>query len=204
MLASASRLRPSALVKQFGRTMVDAASGYPVIDVACGAGRNAAYLAQLGCDVICLDRDLSRLKRVVTQKSVLERLDFIEMDLRADPWQFKAQTIGGIVLVDFLDSSLFASFEDSLRPGGYLLIETVSARGGNYLELPRAGELRTAFEKSLDFCLYRERPAGPSGANAVTVRMLGRRKSNPLNLHANSVQATSNRFPPIRSPGRRT
>jgi hypothetical protein len=100
----------------------------------------------------------------------------MEMDLLADPWPFKERTTGGIVLVDFLDRSLFQLFERSLVTGSYLLIETISNRGGNYLELPAADELRKAFERSFEFSVYHERKAGPTGVNAVTVRMLGKRR----------------------------
>jgi len=107
---------------------------------------------------------------------IAKRLTLIKMDLVADPWPFGERTIGGIVLVDFLDRSLFQFFEQSLVLGGYLLIETISNRGGNYLELPRAGELRKAFERSFEFCEYCERDAGPCAADAVTVRMLAKRR----------------------------
>lgn len=99
----------------------------------------------------------------------------MKMDLVADPWPFGEQTIGGIVLVDFLNCSLFRVFKRSLIAGGYLLIETISNKGGNYLELPKAGELRRAFEGSFEFDIYDERKAGPRQADAVTVRMLGKR-----------------------------
>ena len=95
-----------------------------------------------------------------------------------DPWPIEAGTAGGAIVVDFLDRSLFGYFERSLISGGYLLIETISARGGNYLELPNAGALRMVFEKSFDLCVYRERHAGPPTSNAVTVRMLGKRRTN--------------------------
>lgn len=100
----------------------------------------------------------------------------MEMDLVDDPWPFGERTIGGIVLLDFLDRSLFNFFERSLVPGSYLLIETISNKGGNYMELPSSGELRKAFEKSFEFCLYKEREAGPREIDAVTVRMLGKRR----------------------------
>jgi len=170
-------LEPSPLVKKFGSTIADAAFGYPIIDVACGSGRNAFYLAEFGSNVICVDRDLTRLKKELPAQTVSPRLTLFEMDLLADPWPFGPHTIGGIVLVDFLNLSLFALFERSLIAGGYLLIETVSGRGGNYLELPKASELRTALEKSFDFCVYREVKVGPRASNAVTVRLLARRRA---------------------------
>lgn len=173
-------LQPSPLVKRFASTMVDAASGYPIIDVACGSGRNAFYVAQLGSPVICVDRDLTRLKNELPKRDISERLTLVEMDLLADPWPFKPHTIGGIVLVDFLDRSLFAIFERSLIPGGYIIIETVSGRGGNYLDLPRAEELRMAFERSVEFLFYREVKVGPRASNAVTVKMIARRRAEPL------------------------
>lgn len=170
------RSQPSPLLKKFANTIVNAASGYPIIDVACGAGRNAFYLAQLGCKVICIDRDLSCLKDRWSGGEISKHLTLIEMDLVADPWPFGERTIGGIVLVDFLDRSLFTFFERSLVTGSCLLIETISNRGGNYLELPSAGELRKAFEKSFEFHFYNEREAGPRQIDAVTVRMLGKRR----------------------------
>jgi hypothetical protein len=97
------------------------------------------------------------------------------MDLLADPWPFASASIGGIVLVDFVDRSLFEFFIDAVLPGGYILIETVSGRGGNYLELPKSGELRKAFKKSCEISVYKEKRAGPIAHDAVTVKMLARR-----------------------------
>lgn len=158
--------------------MVDAASGYPIIDVACGSGRNAVQVAKFGSSVICVDQDLTRLKTQMYERDFSRRLTLFEMDLLADPWPFRPRSIGGIILADFLDRSLFRSFEISLIPGGYMLIETVSGRGGNYLGLPRAGELKTAFEKSFDILIYREVKVGPGASNAVTVKMLAQRRAS--------------------------
>ena len=48
------------------------------------------------------------------------------------------------------------------------------------MELPRAEELRMAFERSLEFQFYREVKVGPRASNAVTVRMIARRRAEPL------------------------
>lgn len=169
-------LQASPLIRKFAQQMVEAARGHPMVDVACGSGRNAIYLAQLGCSVICLDRDTSRFRSDFVATSILKRLKLIQMDLLADPWPFSQQTTGGIVLVDFLHVSLFPKFHSCLIKGGYVLIETVSARGGNYLELPKAGELRAAFDASFNFCFYREHKAGPPEVDAVAVKMLAMRR----------------------------
>lgn len=139
-------------------------------------------LSQLGCIVICVDKDLSPIQSQLLRwcrSSLSEasaRLTLHHMDLVKDTWPFGAGVVGGIINVHFLLPSLFPSFESSLLPGGYLLLETVPGCGGNYLELPKAGAIRSAFGKTFDFEFYREGKTGPSGYDAVTVQMLAKRK----------------------------
>ena len=63
----------------------------------------------------------------------------------------------------------------SLAPGGYLLLETVSGRGGNYLELPTAGAIRADLQNAFCFERYEERKVGPVDANSVAVKLLAKR-----------------------------
>src|SRR6266702_3612882 len=102
---------PTPLVRKYAFQIAQAAGGLPIIDVACGSGRNGIFLAQLGCSVICLDRDLSRLPNDKLLNVSLKRH---QMDLITDEWPFAERTIGGILLVDFLHLPLFENFERSL------------------------------------------------------------------------------------------
>jgi SAM-dependent methyltransferase len=169
----------SQLVRRFASKIAEASGGLPILDVACGSGRNALPLLQLGCSVICLDRDLTRL-RVPDNSSAhaLPRLRLCQIDLVKDVWPFGAASVGGIINIHFLLPTLFPSFESSLAAGGYLLFETVSGCGGNYLELPKAGVVRDSLGKGFDFAFYKERKVGPIGYDAVTVRLLARRRSD--------------------------
>lgn len=171
----------SPLVRRFASSIADAANGAPILDVACGSGRNAMIFAELGCKVICVDIDLTRLKNQLSgQASRFEsrsRLQLRTLDLLNDPWPFGAGTIGAIIDVHFLRPTLFPSFEYSLASGGQLLIESISGRGGNYLELPAAGEVKSALETGFHLELYEERKVGPKESNAVTVKLVGRRIS---------------------------
>ncbi len=101
-------LAPSPLVRRFAQKMADAAAGKPVLDVACGSGRNALALAQLGCTVICVDRDLTtlqahvvRLRRTELRKA-FSKLSLQQLDLVKDPWPFSASVAGGIINIHFL------------------------------------------------------------------------------------------------------
>jgi SAM-dependent methyltransferase len=171
----------SALVRRFASTIADATNGAPILDVACGSGRNAMVFAELGCIVICVDIDLTRLKNQLTAQGSgfgpSSRLQLHTLDLINDPWPFKAGAIGAIINIHFLLPTLFPCFAYSLNHGGYLLIETISGRGGNYLELPAAGEVKSAFEAGFHLELYEERKVGPEESDAVTVKLLGRRAS---------------------------
>ena len=59
-----------------------------VLDVACGAGRHAKYLNDLGFDVTAVDR----------QAVSLEGVHFVKADLEdGSPWPFEAAAFSGIV-----------------------------------------------------------------------------------------------------------
>lgn len=149
--------------------MAHTSCGKPILDVACGSGRNGLFLKSFGCDVIFVDRALTRLHDRVRSSS-------FEIDLGRDPWPFTHGALGGIVNVHFLLPELFPHYAASLLPGTYLLIETVLGCGHNCLELPKAGRLRQELAGDFTFDRYRERAVGPSDREAVTVRLLARRR----------------------------
>lgn len=164
------------LVRRFGTKVAEAASGKPILDVACGSGRNAILLQQLGCTVVCMDINLSRLDMESTSPIASGSLRPHQIDLVKDPWPFSPRSIGGIINIHFTLPTLFPQFESSLIPHGYLLLETVPGVGGNYLELPKEGDLKTALGEAFDFEFYKERHVGPPEHNAVTVKLLARRR----------------------------
>jgi SAM-dependent methyltransferase len=168
--------QPSALVRRFGERIVEAARGVPILDVGCGAGRNAIHLAQLGGTVICLDKNVDLLRSLPRAKRIVP----LHMDLATDRWPFGQGQLGGILSVHFLMRALFRQFESSLSTGGRLLIETVPAHGGNYIELPNEGELRSEFSEAFHFEFLQEKKAGPVGCGKVTVRLLAKRGAQAL------------------------
>jgi SAM-dependent methyltransferase len=169
------RLAPSALAARYAQTIVRNAEGISILDAACGSGRNALALAQLGAKVICADIDVSRIQDLPRDET-LQELTPLRIDLFVDPWPFANNFLGGVVNVHFMNPALFPFFTKSIRRNGILLIETVPGCGGNYLQLPNAGHLRDAFERDFDFLFYQERKVGPRNSDAVVVKMVGKRK----------------------------
>jgi SAM-dependent methyltransferase len=177
-MSAASQAAP--FLRRYSQQLIDSSHGAPIVDVACGSGRNALFLAELGCDVFCLDRDLNQLGQILTsgtvRPAVAEKLRLCKLDLVNDPWPFEPQTVGGIINIHLTVAALFPCFGAALLPGGCLLVETVPAHGGNFLELPRARQLRSALEDAFDLEFYRERKAGPGNYDAVIVRLFAKRR----------------------------
>jgi DNA/RNA-binding domain of Phe-tRNA-synthetase-like protein/SAM-dependent methyltransferase len=100
------------------------ASRGSAVDLACGSGRNAVYLALLGWDVLAVDILADALEmtqalaerwrvKVKTQKMNLVREDPLE------PNRFDL-----IVVTRYLEHSLFPKLPGALRPGGHLIYDT--------------------------------------------------------------------------------
>src|SRR6266851_2148109 len=87
-------LKPSALVRRFASQIAYASSGKPLLDIACGSGRNTFVFSNLGCSVICVDKDLARLRAQQLRLSRTSlshasgKLSLCQMDLFKDPWPF--------------------------------------------------------------------------------------------------------------------
>jgi hypothetical protein len=96
-------------------------------------------------------------------------------DLKESQWPFSQSCFGAIICVHFLDIKLFDVFRSSLVPNGHLYIETFGGHGGNYLDLPKAGQLHDLLSRHFNLLFYRERAVGPPGFEAVSVKLLGKK-----------------------------
>ena len=92
------------------------------LDVACGAGRNALYMAQMGCRVDAIDISAKGLNQA-RQKAQSQELDikWIEQDLDL-AYQFDT-AYDLIIVMWYVNLKLITQLCDCLQPGGYLLCE---------------------------------------------------------------------------------
>jgi tellurite methyltransferase len=154
------------------------------LDLACGAGQNAVFLAERGWATAAIDVSLSALDRaesLATSRGLAARCaaasripaDFPARDpagkielllLRADLESFTlpAAVFDVILSFRYLQRSLFPAIERALRPGGVLVFETFTLDQLSFDRGPRnpdhllqPGELRTAFP-NLTALFYRE------------------------------------------------
>jgi SAM-dependent methyltransferase len=147
-------------------------SNAPILDAGCGYGRNAIALAARGLSIVCVDQNLERLNALVR---LAPRCIADLLEPEREP--FLENCFAGIICVHFLNVALFEAFRSSLVEGGYLYIETFGGHGGNYLDLPKAGQLHDLLWADFHIPFYRERKVGPAGHDAVTVKLFAVKRS---------------------------
>jgi tellurite methyltransferase len=89
------------------------------LEVAAGSGRNARFLAAHGHRVLAVDVARAALESIRRGNSAI---DVAQMDL--DSPGFRRGSIDNLVMIDFLDRRLIASFREWLRPGGVMVVDT--------------------------------------------------------------------------------
>lgn len=93
------------------------------LDVACGRGRNALYLAGRGFDVTAVDISpvaLDAGQRLAEQNSL--SIDWRQADL--ENLQLNAAEFDLIVNINYLQRSLIPRLRTALRSGGHVIFET--------------------------------------------------------------------------------
>ena len=145
------------------------------LDVACGPGQNACWLAQQGYRVLAVD--ISRValqagRERARELGVSEQIQWLQADL--DGWRPPADAFDLVCVFRFLARSLLPSLRAAVRPGGWLFYATRHVGLRRYEPkaslryLLRRGELAGAFtgwaiihtmEGSMDASLVAGRPA---------------------------------------------
>lgn len=118
------------------------------LDVACGRGRHALWLAQRGLSVTAVDRDhdaLAQIENITVSLGLT--ISTLALDLEAETASFGRDRFDVIVCVHYLHRALFPALIDALRPAGILVYETFTrsqamlGRPRNPAFLLEAGEL---------------------------------------------------------------
>ena len=130
-----------------------------VLDLACGSGRHANYLAGLGYVVTALDRDLGAM----TKHDTTDNLELIEADLEdGRPWPLETRRFKAIVVTNYLYRPLFPTIIEALDEDGILIYETFSlgnekyGRPSNPNFLLTPGELLSVCSERLRVVAYEE------------------------------------------------
>lgn len=105
--------------------------GARTLDVACGRGRHALFLAGAGFPVRAVDRDAGHVARLGALARRLKLpLDAAVVDLEAAGADLGDGEWDLVLVFNYLHRPLFPALVRSLRPGGVLLCETYVRGGG--------------------------------------------------------------------------
>lgn len=110
-----------------------------VVDLAGGAGRHAAAIARRGRTVIVIDFIAQAVAAAVARHR--DTLGIVA-DVRAMP--LRESSVDGVVVVSFLDRSLFPMIRRWLAPGGTLIYETFTRQHLGVVERGKARGPRNA------------------------------------------------------------
>ena len=184
--AYAARSHPSVLVDEWLGRMTVAAEDPRAVDVACGLGRNALYLARAGWTVDALDVSDVALKRLDEQARVeglnvhCRRVDLSAVGSTIDealpPNQFDLALV-----IRYADLSLVSRLGDALKPGGYLIVEAhmvsdedvIGPKGDRFRVEP--GALRAAAARLRILSEEEGLVRDPDGRVAALSRLVARR-----------------------------
>lgn len=166
-------LDPSAWVKRWSSLI---RPGGEVLDVACGSGRHARWLAALGFEVLAVDRDVSSFG------DVPPGVRLVEADIENGPWPCAERAFDGIVVTNYLHRPLLPTLVASLEPAGVLIYETF-ARGNERFGKPSnpafllaPGELLEAVRGRLRVVAYEDRVVDtprPAAVQRLCARAVG-------------------------------
>jgi SAM-dependent methyltransferase len=165
-LGGRARHRESAVMNEPASWLVQHTELLPrtgsALDVACGRGRHALWLAERGLTTLAVDRDadaVRELNELARSRQLPLRAEVRDLEGHARP--FLGASFDLIVVVHYLHRPLFPALIEALAPGGILLYETFTraqaARGKptNPAFLLEPGEL-LELVRPLDVLVSRE------------------------------------------------
>lgn len=130
-----------------------------VLDLACGSGRHARWLADRGHAVLAVDRDAEAIAAIAQVQGVTGLVADLE---GGAPWPLAGMRFDGIVVTNYLYRPLFPRILESLAEGGVLIYETFATgnerfgRPSNPQFLLQPGELLDAFGKALTVAAFEQ------------------------------------------------
>jgi len=153
--------RPTKLVEETARRLKPGR----VLDLACGAGRNALWLAQNGWDVTAVDGASSAIEILALRARELSVfVKTVVADLQRGEYEIPSNTWDFITICYYLQRNLIQRAKQGVRPGGTLLVIVHIIEAG---EEPtesrlRPGELEAYFADWQIVHRYQGKPDDPS------------------------------------------
>jgi len=129
-----------------------------VLDLACGSGRHARFLAERGYSVEAVDRDEAAVAKLQGVPGINARC----ADLEGGPWPYPGCRFAGVVVTNYLWRPLIPFLIAALDKGSILIYETFMlgnerfGKPSNPAFLLRKDELRHLIHKHLEVIAFEQ------------------------------------------------
>lgn len=144
---------------------------FPILDLACGYGRHALHLNNLGYDVVCADFDYDVFRDRWFQS--LNDMYPIIFDA-TKPIPFKDNIFGGVIVVHFYYPGLFLNLKKIIVLKGLIFYESIGGQGANWMELGKEQQVKNELVDEFSFLIYKEKVVGPNKQHA-TLKMIAKK-----------------------------
>ncbi len=161
---------PAPLVVEFARPLTPGLA----LDLACGPGRNAIHLAELGWCVTAVDGSSIAIELL---RASSPSIDARVADLEAGEFQIPPETFDLVLSCYYLQRSLIPPMKSALRPGGLLIMIVHLADADQPHGTPTRAypdELRAFFD-GWRVLHYREGEPGESGHRRAVAELVAQK-----------------------------
>jgi len=107
------------------------APGKPILDLACGGGRNGLYLHHLGLPVHFMDANNEAINRLKVEQK-LSPQQCITVDLESGEQVLTPNQYQGILVFRYLHRPLMMQIKAAIEPGGMLIYETFTVENRQF------------------------------------------------------------------------
>lgn len=111
----------------------------PILDLACGSGRNGLSLLPHGLDVVFADISAAALQEIAAELSTQQYHDIVrqpllwEIDLeKAEDNPLVGKTLGAVLVFRYLHRPLIEHIKQAVVPGGLIIYETFTVDQPQY------------------------------------------------------------------------
>ncbi len=159
---------PPPLVVEFAGNLAPGSA----LDLACGPGRNALYLAELGWRVTALDG--SPVAIDLLRARAHQRIDARLVDLEAAGFEIAPETFDLVLSSYYLQRSLIPVMKSALRSGGLVIMIVLLDPPPGTPTRAYPGELRALFD-GWRILHYREGDIGKPGDRQAVAELVAQK-----------------------------
>ena len=143
------------------------------LDLACGSGRNALYLAGLGWKVLAVDSSVSAVRILRNRAATADlAIEAVVADLESPGFTIEPGAYDLICDFFYLQRDLFPRIREGIRPGGAFVAQIHLRENDSQRFVLEPGELRAEFA-TWKILYYSE--AARAGQHRPAARIIARR-----------------------------